>query len=324
MHGSLNRYLRAVGLPIAWLVIFIVFTALLPTVFPTSRNIETMIRQTVIVGFASVGMTFIIITGAIDLSVGSLVALVTVVIAWCLKAGYSPAVAASLGILAGALGGFVNGFLTTRLRVGAFIVTLATLLAFRGVAKGIAKEQTIRMPETWLSGLTSAVPDNQKWMIFPPGVWLMIACALVSAFILRQTVFGKHVIATGSSEPTARMCGVNTRLIQLLAFTLAGIFFGLSGLMQFSRLTIGDPTVAQGLELSVIAAVVIGGASLSGGEGSIFGALVGAFIMNTIATGASQLGWPNWIQEIVTGAIIVIAVALDRWRIARAAEKGGA
>lgn len=323
MHGRLKPILRSLGLPVAWLVIFGIFSFLKPDAFPTFENLETMIRQTTIIGFAAVGITFVIITGAIDLSIGSLVALVTVAVAWCIRAGRSPLEAGLVGLLVGAIGGAINGLLVTRLKVGAFIVTLATLLAFRGVASGIAEQRTIRVDDTWLSSLNNSLPASQKWMIFPLGVWMVVAFAVLSAFVLRRTVFGKHVIATGSNEATARMCGVNTPRIQLLVFVLAGLFIGLAGVMQFSRLGLGDPTVAKGLELSVIAAVVIGGASLSGGEGSIFGALLGAFIMNTISTGASQLGWDQWVQDIVTGGIIIIAVGLDRWRIARATEKGG-
>lgn len=314
MHGPLKTLARGLGLPIAWLIIFGIFCYLKPDVFPTRENLETMIRQTTIIGFAAIGMTFVIITGAIDLSIGSLVALVTVAVAWCMRSGYGPIEAMAAGLCVGAIGGAINGALVTRMRVGAFIVTLATLLAFRGFASGIAEQRTIRAGDSWISSLNNALPASQKWMVFPAGVWMVIGFALLSSYVLRRTVFGKHVIATGSNEATARMCGVNTRRLQFLVFVLAGLFIGLAGIMQFSRIGLGDPTVAKGLELSVIAAVVIGGGSLSGGEGSIFGALMGALIMNTISTGASQLGWDQWVQDIVTGAIIVVAVGIDRWR----------
>lgn len=316
MHRSMNGVIRGLGLPVAWLIIFGIFCLFLPE-FSSMTNIETMIRQTTIIGFAAVGMTFVIITGAIDLSIGSLVALVTVVIAWFLRAGYGPWISLGAGLCVGAIGGAINGLLVTRLKVGAFIVTLATLLAFRGVASGLADQKTVRVPDTWLGSLNNALPAGQKWMLFPAGVWLVVIVAALASLALRRSVFGKHVIATGSNEATARMCGINTQRVQLRVFILAGVLIGLAGLMQFSRLGLGDPTVAKGLELSVIAAVVIGGASLSGGEGSIFGALMGALIMNTISTGASQLGWDQWVQDIVTGAIIVAAVALDRWRNSR-------
>lgn len=318
----MKAWKKALGLVLVWVAIVIAFNVSLQGNFATAQNLEIMIRQTVLTGFAAIGMTFIIITGAIDLSVGSLVALVTVVIAFCLKAGMPPLPAAVVGVLAGGVAGLVNGGLTTKLKVGSFIVTLATLLAFRGIAKGVANEQKIDVPMNWLRSLTGALPDGQKWQLLPPGGWMVIALGLVAHWVLNSSVFGRHVVATGSNEATARMCGVNTDRVRVLVFVLAGLCFGLAGLTQFSRLTVGDPTVAAGLELSVIAAVVIGGASLNGGEGSVFGSLVGALIMTTIASGGSQCGWPNWVQEIVTGAIILTAVALDRWRLARAAAQG--
>ena len=134
------------------------------------------------------------------------------------------------------------------------------------------------------------------------------------ALFLRYTRLGRHSFAIGSNEQTARLCGVAVERVKVLVFTLGGVFAGLGGLMQFSRLTKGDPTVAVGLELDVIAAVVIGGGSLSGGEGSILGTIVGALIMTVIASGCTQMGLPNWVQEIITGAIIVAAVAVDRLR----------
>ena len=320
----MKGWLKSVGLVAAWLVIYAAFSIFLPASFPTVRNLETITRQTIIVGLAAIGMTFVIISAAIDLSVGSMVALVTVVVALVLHSGHSPLMALGAGVIVGVVAGLVNGVLIANFRIGSFIATLATLLAFRGVAKGLANEQKVDAPMTWLSNLTAALPPGQRWMILPWGAWLVVVCAVAAAWVLRSTVFGRRVVAIGSSEAAATMCGVKVPSIRLLVFVLAGFFFALSGVMEFSRLTVGDPTVASGLELSVIAAVVIGGASLAGGEGSIFGSLIGALIMTTIGSGGSQLGWPNWIQEIVTGAIIVAAVGVDRWRLARAAAKGEA
>jgi ribose/xylose/arabinose/galactoside ABC-type transport system permease subunit len=155
-------------------------------------------------------------------------------------------------------------------------------------------------------------------MLFPVGVWLLIVMALLMIIVLRYTRLGRHCYAIGSSEQTARLCGVAVDRVKIYIYTLAGAFGGLAGLMQFSRLTVGDPTVAIGLELDVIAAVVIGGGSLSGGEGSILGTLVGALIMSVIRSGCSQMGLANWVQEIITGIIIITAVALDQLRHRRA------
>jgi ribose transport system permease protein len=153
--------------------------------------------------------------------------------------------------------------------------------------------------------------------VFPLGVWLAAAVAALAALVLEYSVFGRHVIAIGSNEQTARLCGVPVGAVRIAVYTLAGALAGLAGLMEFATLTVGDPTDSIGLELEVIAAVVIGGASLSGGQGSIVGAMVGASLMTVIATGCTHVGLPNWVQEILTGAIIVAAVALDRFRKTR-------
>jgi ribose/xylose/arabinose/galactoside ABC-type transport system permease subunit len=259
------------------------------------------------------------IAGGIDLSVGSIVALSTVVTAWFLQGGSSPVEAAAAGITVGALCGCLNGLLITRLRVVPFIVTLGMLLVVRGAAKGIAGQQKIDAPTTWLRELLAALRTEQRWMLVPVGVWLMLSLAVAVAVLLRMTRIGRHVIAVGSNEETARLCGIPVEQTKLIVYVLGGAFAGLAGLMQFSRLTVGDPTVARGLELEVIAAVVIGGGSLAGGEGSVLGTLCGALIMTVIANGCSQIGLENWVQQIATGVVIVIAVALDRLRHRRMA-----
>jgi ribose/xylose/arabinose/galactoside ABC-type transport system permease subunit len=306
----LNRFGAILGL----LLVYFFFAALAPESFSSLRNLETIARQTAIVGIAALGMTLVIISAGIDLSVGSIIALTTVVIAWCLETGMNPLVAAIAGVLMAALCGLMNGFLITRLQVVPFIVTLGTLLLVRGVAKGIAHEQKIDAPLSWLTELLAILPPGQRWMLFPPGVWLMIFLAVLVAALLKFTRLGRHIFAVGSNERTARLCGIHINRVKLLVYSISAAFAGVAGVMQFSRLTVGDPTVAVGLELDVIAAVVIGGGSLSGGEGSILGSLIGALIMTVIRSGCSQMGLPNWVQEIITGVIIVLAVALDRMR----------
>ncbi len=311
---SLARLSHTLG-PIAGLIgIFLLFAAIGPGSFSSSNNLETIARQTTIVGSAALGMTLIIISGGIDLSVGSMIALVTVVIAALLQAGVDPLFAALGGIAIGALCGFINGFLITRLKVVPFIVTLGTYLVVRGAAKGFAHEQKIDAPLTWLMELLAALPPGEGWRIVPWGVWLTAFLALLVAGMLIYTRLGRHIFAVGSNEQTARLCGVNVDRIKVIVYSLGGAFAGVAGVFQFSRLTVGDPTVAMGVELDVIAAVVIGGGSLSGGEGSILGSIVGALIMTVIRSGCAQMGLPNWVQEMVTGCIIVLAVAIDRWR----------
>lgn len=306
-----KRFRGAAG-PLAGLAaVYLLFVLAAPDSFPTASNLQTILRQATIVGIASLGMTLVMIAGGIDLSVGSSIALSTVVTAWVLQnTSHGPAVAGLAGVAVGAVVGLVIGLLVTRLRIVPFIITLGMMLVVRGLAKGIAREQKIDAPTTWLKDLLAA---GRAWE-WPPGVWIMLALALLVAGLLRYTVFGRHIFAVGSNPQTARLCGVPVNRVRVLVYTLGGAFTGLAGLMQFSRLTVGDPTVAIGKELDVIAAVVIGGGSLSGGEGSVLGSLIGALIMTVIANGCSQVGHPNWVQEIVTGVIIVVAVGLDRLR----------
>lgn len=317
--GASDRleWLNRLGPLLGLVAVFVLFTVIGPESFRSARNLEMIARQTTIVGTAALGMTLIIISGGIDLSIGSMVALGTVVIAWFLRgwdSSLTPWKAAGLAIAVCALCGLANGLLVTRLRVVPFIVTLGTMLGIRGAAKGLAHEQKIDAPETWLNGLLASLAPDQRWMLVPAGVWLLVVLSMLVALVLRYTRFGRHTYAIGSNEQTARLCGVAVDRTKVYIYTMGGAFGGLAGLMQYSRLTVGDPTVAVGLELDVIAAVVIGGGSLSGGEGSILGSLVGALIMSVIRSGCSQMGLPNWVQEIITGAIIVAAVALDRLR----------
>lgn len=316
-----RRWLDQFGPVLGLLAIFFLFSLIGPSSFHSVRNLETIARQTAIVGMAALGMTLVIISGGIDLSVGSVVALGTVVIALTLNGLHSvwaPLAAGCVALLAGAMCGLLNGLLITLLRVVPFIVTLGMMLLVRGTAKGLSAEQKIDAPDTWLNSLLASLPSEQRWKLFPAGVWLLIVMAIVFAVLLRSTRLGRHTYAIGSNEQTARLCGVAVDRVKIYIYTLAGALGGLAGLMQFSRLTVGDPTVAIGLELDVIAAVVIGGGSLSGGEGSILGTLVGALIMSVIRSGCSQMGLPNWVQEIITGIIIIVAVALDRLRHRRA------
>ena len=286
--------------------------------FVSGANLELILRQTAIVGTAALGMTLIIAAGGIDLSAGAVIALATVVIAASLSAGLSPVLAVALGVGAGAVAGALNGILVTVLGVVPFIVTLGTMLVVRGVAKGLAHEQKIDAPMTWVNEALAVLKPEHRWMLFPPGVWLTVALAAVVGVVLNSTRFGRHVLAVGSNEAAARLAGVRVGRVKRMVYLLGGVLVGVAGVMQFARLSVGDPTVATGLELDIIAAVVIGGASLAGGEGWVLGSLLGALIMTVIRAGGSQLGWSNWVQEIVTGFIIVTAVAIDRIRHRRA------
>ena len=301
------------GTLIGLILVAIVFGLLIGSRFFAPGNIELMARQAAIVCMAALGMTVVIATGGIDLSVGSIIALATVVIALMLGAGYSPVVAALGGVGAAAVCGLVNGALITQLRVVPFIVTLGTMLVVRGAAKGLAEERRIEAPTTWLNDLLRTRSD----FVLPGGLWAVIVLALIVAGLLRYTRFGRHVFAIGSNERMARLCGVAISRTKILVYTLSAALAGMAGLLQFSKLSVGDPTVAIGLELDVIAAVIIGGGSLTGGRGTVLGTIIGAAIMTIIQIGCSQKGLPNWVQQIVTGGIIVVAVALDRVRSKR-------
>jgi ribose/xylose/arabinose/galactoside ABC-type transport system permease subunit len=272
-----------------------------------------MLTQSVIVAAGALGMTWIIVAGGIDLSVGSVIALVTVVIARLLVAGWPPGAAAAAGVIVGGLCGALNGLLVTRLGLVPFIITLGTLLVYRGAATGLAGEQKIDAPITWLNDLLTKFPEP-AWMLVATGVWLALLLAVLTALLVEHSVLGRHAFAIGSSEPTARLCGVRVERAKLAIYGLGGILTGFAGLMQFSRLTVGDPTAAKGMELDIIASVVIGGGSLSGGQGSVWGSLAGALLMTVIRSGLSMKGVPNWVQDVLTGCIIVGAVALDRLR----------
>ena len=311
--ARLRGAIELLGPFLGLLAVIALFGALAPEGFLTVYNAKTVATQTVIVGLGAIGMTFVVVSGGIDLSVGSTIALSSVTTALCMSAGWPTGAAVAVGVLTGAVVGAVNGLLVSRLSIVPFIVTLGTLGAARGVAKWLAGETKVDAPTGALAGAMSKSPEPE-WLIVAPGVWLLFGLALFSALLLRKSVFGTWTVAIGSNEPTARLCGVPVANCKLAIYALCGAFAGLAGVLQFGRLTVGDPTTALGKELDVIAAVVIGGASLSGGTGSILGSLIGAFLMAVLANGCNLTGVPNYVQEILIGAIIVAAVAVDRLR----------
>lgn len=300
---------------------------LTPT-FLTVKNIRNMSEQTVVVAVAALGMTLIIISRGIDLAAGTSLALSAVVTAWCFREGYAmpwPIVAA-VGI--GGLVGLINGSIISLLGMRPFIVTLGMMTVVQGTAKLIARETTVEaskgVPE-WLLNLVFS-SGTQPWLVYPVlpnfamGVWLLAAMAVALSIMLRYTVFGRYVFAVGSNEATARLCGINVKAVKIVVYTLAGLFIGAAGVMQFTKLSSGDPTGGVGLELRIIAAVVIGGGSLNGGRGSVLGTVAGAALMVVISSGCNFIQISNSVQDIVIGAIIVIAVWLDKLRHGRAEE----
>jgi ribose transport system permease protein len=280
--------------------------------FLSYHNFKIILTQTVIVSIGALGMTLIIISGAIDLSPGSTVALTGVIGALLIQRGWGPAATTLAAVGVGGLIGLFNGSATAGLRMPSFIITLGMLGIGRGMAKWLADNQTVSYDASPINRwMTTADPAGRA---LPAGVWVALALAVATALVLRKTVLGRHVFALGSNEAAARLCGIPTVRLKILVFVLAGFFFGLAGIFQLSRLRLGDPTVAVGLELDIIAAVIIGGASLNGGSGTVLGSIVGALIMSVLRNGSQQMGWPNYFQEIIIGLVIIVAVFLDRFR----------
>jgi ribose/xylose/arabinose/galactoside ABC-type transport system permease subunit len=298
--------------------------------FLTWYNWRTIAVQTVIVGSAAVGMTIIMVAGGIDLSVGSTVALITVCIAMFIKK-VDPAlpdslrewklvlpVALFLGVLAGGLCGAINGALIAGLRVVPFIISLGTLTIYRGTAKWLASSTSVNIPgETkawWFARILAPEPEP-RWLLLAPGVWALLGLSIMVALLLRYSLLGRYVYAVGSNEATARLCGINVPAVKIVVYLLGGLAAGLAGALQFVYLGgTGDPTSAEGLELQVIAAVVIGGGSLSGGEGTVLGTLIGCLIMSVLRNGCVHAAIPDESRDIFIGIIIIAAVTLDRLR----------
>ena len=223
-----------------------------------------------------------------------------------------PLAAALAGILACAFCGLLNGLMISYLRVVPFIVTLGMMQITRGLAKGLSEQTTINTAPSALSSMMTVEPRMDVWYSVAPGVWLMLVILGVMYVVLRYTVFGRHVYAVGSSESTARLCGISVKSHRVWVYTISGLLTGVSSVMSFSALNLGDPTGAVGMELDIIAAVVIGGGSFNGGEGSVIGSVVGALVISILRSGCQAVGVENYVQNIVIGAIIIMAVGIDQ------------
>jgi ribose/xylose/arabinose/galactoside ABC-type transport system permease subunit len=236
------------------------------------------------------------------------------------NAASTAALAVAMCMATGMLCGLINGMLIVVLRVVPFIATLGTMTIFLGLALIVADETSVRpsvvQTPTWLGELSAVRPDP-AWLLVSKGVWLALLLAAVLAIVLKYSVFGRHVFAIGSNEATARLCGINVSLVKICVYTMAGLFVGIAAVCFFARLNSGNPTSGTGLELKFIAAVVIGGASLSGGRGTVLGTLAGTAIMGVIASGGTLLGLSNPTQYIALGMIVIVAVAIDQLRKSR-------
>ena len=301
-------FLKAIRPFVGLFVVLLLFAmdAELRSLFFKGGNFKTILTQTVIVAIGAMGMTLVIVSGGI--------ALCSVVTAKLIEHGHGLAAVLVLTVLIGGLAGLANGGIIAAFRMMPFIVTLGMMGIARGISKWLADNQTVN-PEVPLESVNSLMDKSHSPLTFfplPDGVWLALGLAVVMTVVLRSSVFGRYVFAIGSNEDTARLCGIRVNANKIAIYALAGAFFGLAGVMQFSRLTQGDPSVAIGLELQIIAAVVIGGASLSGGAGSIPGSVIGAFMMACLANGSGIKDWPNYMQEIIIGGGIILAVGMDK------------
>jgi ribose transport system permease protein len=315
----ISRTLRALSPVLGMIFVLALFKLLAPDAGISLLDLRTIAVQTVIVALAACGVALVIVAGGLDLSIGSSVALSGVVAALIARDA-SPTAAPWLAILAaittGALCGLYNGALITLFRIPPFIATLGTLGFFRGVAKWISGSSPVRGESGWLSDWVRPVPpESWSWLPVAPIVFIMLALAAMSAFFLSRTVPGRQLTAIGDNTEAARRAGIPITRLTILSYILCGAFLGAAAAVQFARLGgSGDPSIAIGLELKAIAAVVIGGASLSGGVVSIWGAVAGAALMALLDNRCTAAGWPNFVQDIVVGHIIIIAVAVDRWR----------
>lgn len=307
--------MREMGVLLA-LIVLVLFVNSQSEYFWTSRNIFNVLRSMSTIGIIAIGMTMIIVTAGIDLSVGSVLAASSMMTARLMYTGVLPpwpAFAVGLGF--GALLGFTNGFIITKIRVNPFITTLGMLSIGRGVtlllASGlqgtVASNIPMRDPQVNYmgSGYIGDIP-------FP--VIIMFSLVIFFSLFLRYTVLGRQVYAVGSNEDAARLSGVPVDLVKIFAYTTTGVLCALAGVMQAGLLSTAATSAGQGLELDVIAAVVIGGASLMGGQGTIFGAIIGAGIMAVLRNAFILLKFPSYAQTITIGVVIVLAVSIDQLR----------
>lgn len=300
---------REAGLA-AVLVLLILFLAWRSPYFLTGSNLTVVSRQIALSLLIAIGMTFVILAGQIDLSVGSVVALVSVLTGmFMVNMGLPMVVSVLLAIAAGALVGVVNGTIFANTKIPSFVVTLGMLAVARGLALGITQGSTISgLPTEFL------VLGQGSWFGIPIPVWIAVAIALVAHVVLTRTIFGRHVYFLGSNEDAAVLSGIRVRRLKIAIFTIASSLAAVEAVIETARLSVGQPSAGSGYELAAIGAVVIGGANLFGGEGSILGTVFGATLLALIQNGLILLGISAYWQQVFSGAIIVLAVGLNMWR----------
>ena len=298
-------------LPLAGLLVVSILMALASDNFFNLSNILNVLRQVSIVAVLAVGMTFVILTGGIDLSVGAVMALVgTLVAGLIVHSGLPASVALPLGLLLGLAIGLFNGALVAWGRMPAIIVTLATM----GMARGLALIYSGGYP-------ISGIPSWISWFgigrigIVPVPVIIMVAIYAVAWLLLQRTAFGRHVYALGGNETAARLSGVKTRRVKLAVYAISGLTSALASVILTGRLMSGQPNAGVGFELDAIAAVVLGGTAIAGGRGLILGTLIGAVLLGILNNGLNLMGINPYLQDVIKGGIILLAIYIGReWR----------
>ena len=305
--------LREAGIGVALVLICAIFAIIAPR-FASYANFTNILTQISINTVISVGMTFVILLGGIDLSVGSVLALSTIVAGLtithkALPVGGAILLAVAASVVVGALCGLFNGFVSTRWKIHSFVVTLGMLNIARGAALQISDSRTIfSFPAVFNRFGTETVFGI-------PIIFIMaLALVILGSFVLNKTVFGRMLYAIGNNEEAVRLSGHNTSVYKIAAFTLCGASVGVAGIMYMLRLNMASPILGVGFELNAIAAVVIGGTSMMGGKGSLIGTFLGASIIGVLNNGLLLLGIGDFARQIVTGLIIVAAVVIDTYR----------
>jgi ribose transport system permease protein len=296
-------------LPFLTLIILFVGLSLATPHFLTQTNLASVVRQTAVINIMALGMTLIIIAGGIDLSVGAILAMGGLLGTMAMEKGMPIVAGVIVGVLAGAVSGLVNGLLTTQLRINPFIVTLGTL----GIVRGLTLIISNGLPVHQIPPAFSFLGEGNVLGV-PFVLWILVVAAVLIHVILEHTRMGRYAFAIGSNPDAAYYAGIPVRFHTTAVYAIGGMLTGLAGMIEASRLMTGQPTAGQGYELQAIAAVVIGGGSLRGGEGSVVGTLVGALIMGLLSNGSDLLGISPYLQQAIIGAVIILAVTIDEVR----------
>ncbi|WP_124067723.1 ribose ABC transporter permease [Clostridium sp. E02] len=308
--NKLIYYAQDFGALIA-LVLLVIGISFVSPQFRTVDNFLSLLRQSSINGFIAFGMTFVILTDAIDLSVGSVLALSTVLCAGMITAGVPVGIALLLALVIGALLGLMSGILVTKGRLQPFIATLITMTVYRGLTMIYTNGKPI---SNLGNSFVLKLIGKGSFLGVPIPVILLIAVFLLFLFLLTKTTFGRRIYATGSNWKSAKLAGVNISRTKIIAYVISGAMAALSGLILLSRLNSAQPTLGTGYELDAIAAVALGGTSMSGGRGKIYGTFIGVLIIAVLNNGLNILGVSSYYQAVIKGIVILVAVLSDRKR----------